>query len=268
MSRQQIKAVIFDWAGTTVDHGCFAPIYAMQNAFSKHGLDVTLDEIRKPMGMLKIDHIRAVLHMKRVLNNFKEKNNREPTEDDIELVYKDFEKGIFAVLNKHAKLIKGVKETVETLRDKHIRIGSTTGYTREMLDVVAASASEQGYEPDYSITSDEVEHGRPEPDMIRENMRALKIKDPRTLVKVGDTIVDIQEGKNAGCWSVGVVVGSSMMGVNQKELESIKPEQLEERIDVIKQEMLLAGADFVIDRITDLPELVQSINQELTATPS
>ena len=61
-----IKAVVFDWAGTTVDYGCFAPVQAFMETFKAAGVEPTMEETRKPMGMLKIDHIRTMLHMERI----------------------------------------------------------------------------------------------------------------------------------------------------------------------------------------------------------
>lgn len=67
------KAVIFDWAGTTVDYGCFAPVQAFVEVFCHFGIEPTMEEVRKPMGMLKRDHIRTMLQMKRIFGLWKEK---------------------------------------------------------------------------------------------------------------------------------------------------------------------------------------------------
>ena len=63
---KKIKAVIFDWAGTTVDYGCMAPVQAFVEVFKQYGIEPTMEEVRKPMGMLKIDHIRTMLQMERI----------------------------------------------------------------------------------------------------------------------------------------------------------------------------------------------------------
>jgi len=62
----KIETVIFDWAGTAVDFGCFAPVNVFLTIFEDAGVSVTLEEARKPMGMLKIDHIRTMLEMPRI----------------------------------------------------------------------------------------------------------------------------------------------------------------------------------------------------------
>ena len=61
-----VEAVIFDWAGTTVDFGCFAPVQAFIETFKAAGVEPTMEETRAPMGMLKIDHICTMLKMDRI----------------------------------------------------------------------------------------------------------------------------------------------------------------------------------------------------------
>src|SRR3990167_11031834 len=165
-----IKAVIFDWAGTTVDYGCMAPIHAMSYAFSKAKLTVSLPDIRKPMGMLKVDHIKAILEFPNIQKHFMDQYQRRYTEQDVQAIYNSFEQSIFKTLDDHATLIPGILYLQEFLRNKKIKIGTTTGYTQKMLAIVANKAKEQGYEPDANIASDQVKQGRPYPHMIRRIM--------------------------------------------------------------------------------------------------
>lgn len=95
-----IQAVIFDWAGTTVDYGCFAPVQAFQEAFAHHGVPVTLEETRKPMGMLKRDHIRTMLRMERIARAWEETHGRPAGEEDVEAVYAQFEPKLFSILDR------------------------------------------------------------------------------------------------------------------------------------------------------------------------
>jgi phosphonoacetaldehyde hydrolase len=260
---KQIEAIIFDWAGTTVDYGCMAPIYAMQEAFIAFNLSITLDEIRKPMGMLKLDHIKTVLAMERVRAHFHATHNRYPESQDIEKIYIEFEKNIFLNLHQHTKLIPGILIVQDYLRAHKINIGTTTGYTKEMIKIVAESAKKQGYSPDYIISSDEVSRGRPYPYMLHQNIRELGIQDVRNVIKVGDTIVDIQEGLYAGCWSVGVIKGSSLLGLNENETASMPTKELKKKIKTIRYQMLAAGAHFVLDSIEELPSVIELIQQKL-----
>lgn len=252
-----IEAVIFDWAGTTVDYGCMAPLYAMQEAFSKLHLTITLDEIRKPMGILKLDHIKTVLEMDRVKEHFKAVHGRAYDNSDVEIIYQDFEKNIFSILSQDTKLIEGILPVQDYLRAHSIKIGSTTGYTKEMIDRVAACGREQGYLPDCIVSADLVKRGRPYPYMLHHNVASLDIQDIRRVVKVGDTLVDILEGLHAGCWSIGVIKGSSLLGLSEKEVLNLEENILQEKMMQVKDEMLSAGAHYVIESIDQLPMLIE-----------
>jgi len=258
---KQLEAIIFDWAGTTVDYGCMAPILAMKHAFLQQELSITLDEIREPMGILKIDHIKAILNMDRVKLSFNEKYGRYAEHHDIQKIYAQFEMNIFSMLHEHTEIIPGVLDVQSYLRDHHIKIGSTTGYTKKMIDIVAESAKDQGYIPDFIIAADQVNRGRPYPYMLHQNLVALDIMDTRSVMKVGDTLVDIQEGLYAGCWTIGVVKGSSMLGLSKNEIDTMHHDDLKQRTEQIKYQMLHAGAHYVIDNIAELPLIIELINK-------
>lgn len=258
---KQLEAVIFDWAGTTVDYGCMAPILAMKHAFLQQELNITLDEIREPMGMLKIDHIKAILNMDRVKLDFNQKYGRYSEHHDIQKIYDQFEINIFSMLHEHTEIIPGVLDVQAYLRDNHIKIGSTTGYTKKMIDIVAESAKDQGYAPDFMISADQVKRGRPYPYMLHQNLAALDIMDTRSVIKVGDTVVDIQEGLYAGCWAIGIVKGSSMLGLSKSEIDNMQPSELDQSIQQVKYQMLNAGAHYVLDSIVELPFIIELINK-------
>lgn len=259
---KQLEAVIFDWAGTTVDYGCMAPIHAMKEAFKAHHLMITIDEIRKPMGLLKLDHIKAVLDMDRVQNEFHQIHGRHSESHDIEKIYSQFEQQIFSILDQHTKVIDGVLTIQDYLRSQNIKIGSTTGYTKDMINIVASSAKVQGYDPHFVISADQVSHGRPYPYMLQENFAALQVKNVKSVIKVGDTIVDILEGLNAGCWSIGVIKGSSMLGLGEKEIANLPEHDLKQKMRQIKYQMLAAGAHYVIETIDELPWVIDLIQQK------
>lgn len=260
---KRVEAVIFDWAGTAVDYGCMAPIHAMKSAFSKYNLNLTFDEIRKPMGMLKFDHIKTILEMDRVRIDFKNLYGRRHEAKDIEAIYDCFEQNIFSILHQHNNMINGMLTVQSYLRNEDIKIGSTTGYTKKMIDIVANSAKQQGYCPDSIVSADQVPRGRPYPYMLQENLAVLDVKDVRRVVKVGDTIVDILEGLHAGCWSVGVIQGSSMLGLDEKEVAAMAPSELQKKMRQVKYEMFSAGANFVIDSIDELPWVIDVVQQRI-----
>ncbi|MGL4403020.1 MAG: phosphonoacetaldehyde hydrolase, partial [Fusobacteriaceae bacterium] len=205
--KKKIEGVIFDWAGTTVDYGCFAPLEVFLKVFNEAGIEITLEEARKPMGILKVEHTRALLEMDRIKGLWQEKYGREYQEEDLRRLYSRFEEILFENLENFSTPIPGVLKLMERLRKKGIKIGSTTGYTKEMLDIVAENAEKQGYKPDFRITATEVPAGRPYPYMIYKNMIELELPDRKAVIKIGDTISDIKEGKGAGVWAVGILKG-------------------------------------------------------------
>ncbi len=251
------KAVIFDWAGTTVDYGCFAPVQAFVEVFRHFGIEPTMEEVRKPMGMLKRDHIRTILQMERISGLWKEKYGADWTEDDVEKLYSLFEEKLLGILDQFAEVKPYVLETIEELRKKDIKIGSTTGYTDKMMAIVTAKAKENGYEPDAWFSPDSTGNvGRPYPYMIFRNMEALKIQDVREVMKVGDTVSDIKEGKNAGVYTVGVIEGSSEMGLTQEEYEALDADEKQAKIQAVKEKFIDAGADEVIVNMKELTKLL------------
>ena len=250
---KKIKAVIFDWAGTTVDYGCMAPVQAFVEVFKQYGIEPTMQEVREPMGMLKIDHIRTMLKMERISGLWKEKYGKEPGEEEAQALYKIFEEKLLSILHLYSDPKPGVVEVVNRLRRNGIRIGSTTGYNDKMMEIVIPAAKEKGYEPDVWFSPDSTgQKGRPWPYMIFRNMEALEIKKVRRVLKVGDTVSDIKEGRNAGVWSAGIVIGSSEMGLTEAEFEALSDEEKERKCREVAGRFLDAGADKVFYTIEDL----------------
>ncbi|MEG0276922.1 MAG: phosphonoacetaldehyde hydrolase [Coprobacillus sp.] len=254
----KVEAVIFDWAGTTVDYGCFAPVQAFKDAFENYGLHPTFDEIRQPMGMLKIEHIKTMLNMESLNTEFKNIYQREYTIDDVHKIYQFFEDALMQGISKHTEVKPFVVETVKQLREMGIKIGSTTGYTNMMMEPVLASAKEQGYQPDCWFSPDSTNSiGRPYPYMIYKNMETLQLKDVRSIIKVGDTISDIEEGKNAGVYTIGVIEGSSMMGYSEDEYLALDDSCKQELIEKTRQAYIDVGADETILNFHELIKVVQ-----------
>lgn len=254
---RDITTVIFDWAGTTVDYGCFAPVQAFVEVFREFGMEPTMEETRKPMGMLKIDHIRTMLSMDRIGKQFQEKHGRSFTEDDVKAMYGVFEEELFDILDQFTDVKPEVLDTVKVLREKGIQIGSTTGYTDKMMEIVTNGAREKGYEPDCVVSPDDVcGKGRPYPYMIYENMKRLNVMSVHQVMKVGDTISDIKEGKNAGVYTVGVIEGSSEMGLSMEEFQKLSEAKKLEKKEMVKKKFLDAGADAVVDTISGILKLL------------
>lgn len=260
---KKVEGIIFDWAGTTVDYGCFAPVQVFLDIFKNKGIDPTMEEAREPMGMLKIDHVKAMLSMERISKLWKEKYGRDWNENDVNLLYFNFEKQLFEILPDFTTPVPGIIELVERLRTKGIKIGSTTGYTREMMDIVEKHAKNKGYSPDFLSTPSNQPAGRPHPYMILENMVALKIEEPYCVIKVGDTVSDIKEGVNAKCWSVGILKGSSELGLTEEEVKNMDKDELNNRLEIVRKRFLDNGAHFIIDEVGDLEIIIDEVNKRL-----
>ena len=112
----KVEGVIFDWAGTTVDFGCFAPVNVFIDIFKNAGIEVTMEEARAPMGMLKIDHIRAMLSMPRISNLWEDQYGRAFTEQDVENLYAEFEPALLSSLKEYTDPIPEVVETVAIIK--------------------------------------------------------------------------------------------------------------------------------------------------------
>lgn len=256
----KIEAVIFDWAGTTVDFGSTSPVSAFMEAFRRAGVEVTDEETRAPMGLLKRDHIRTMLRMPRIEKAWQERYERKPNAEDVENLYADFEPALMAVLPQHCDIKPFVLETVAALREKGIKIGSTTGFTSSMMEVVSQEASKAGYCPDMLVTADDTAgFGRPWPYMVFENMKRLGLQDVRRIVKVGDTVSDMREGKNAGLIAVGVTEGSSIIGLDKAGWDKLSAMDQFSLRKKARETFFANGADFVIDNMGELPKLIEAI---------
>lgn len=258
---EKIECVIMDWAGTAVDYGCFAPVAAFVESFKAIGAPVTAAETRAHMGLTKIEEIRKLFAIEHVSADFHAKHGREWNEEDVRKCYEKFQEVLFQSLEDYSTPIPGVVETMKELRGQGIKIGSTTGYTRQMMDVVIPAAAKMGYVIDNCVTSDNLPGGRPKPYMIFQNMQEMEISSPRSVMKVGDTIADIKEGVNAGAWSVGVILGSNELALTEEEVSAMPTTELRERMKAVCYKMYAAGADYVIDDITELPLLIESMKR-------
>lgn len=259
---RKIEAVILDWAGTAVDFGSQAPVQAFVEGFRQFGITPTSEEVREPMGMLKWDHIHTMMQMPRIRQMWQEVHGRDWTRSDVDAVYTASEAAILKILPDFAEPKPYVLDAVAQLRERGIKIGSTTGYTDEMMELVTAAAREQGYAPDAMFTPNSVENkGRPWPYMVFRNLEALGISSVSATIKVGDTASDILEGRNAGLISVGVIEGSSIMGLSQAEYEALPDSQKKVLRDKMRQRYLELGADYVINNMSELSGLISAIEK-------
>lgn len=250
-----VKLVILDWAGTAVDFGSCAPAGAFVEAFADAGVTVSVAEARAPMGLHKKDHLREMLRQPSLAYRWYATIGRHWSERDIEYLYSLVTPMQVKAAAERAEPVPGLLEAVAALRAKGIIIGASTGYFREAAEAVAKGAAAYGYVPDFNVCADDVPAGRPEPWMIFRVMEALRVYPPSSVVKVGDTLVDIEDGLNAGVWSVGVVDSSNLMGLTGEEFRALSDSERDERRAKVREAYRAAGAHAAVDTLAELPSL-------------
>jgi 2-aminoethylphosphonate-pyruvate transaminase len=260
--RKFYDLVIFDWAGTMVDFGCCAPVYALMEAFIRYGVAVTEEEVRRDMGKAKADHVRALLGEQRIAAAWRSANGRNPTAQDIERLISDLTPLMRDQAARASSLIEGARATVDALREAGLKIASSTGYTRGMMEPVLESAAAQGYVPDHLVCSGETAQGRPSPLMIYKACADLGVWPLTRVIKVDDSLTGVAEGKAAGCLTVGVAASGNGVGLSATALASVSGTERAARIAAARKALYGAGADIVIDSVRDLvPALEQYVAQ-------
>jgi len=261
--KTSVKAIIFDWAGTTVDYGSRAPMGAFVKLFESEGIEMTSAQARIPMGISKWEHINFLLNLPEIQSQWLEIHEISHTDADVDRLL-----DVFVPMNKVSilecgQLIPGVATLAKALRERDIKIGSTTGYTRELLDLLLPIAKEQGYEFDVFSYSGDTPLGRPSAQMMIKCARQLGLDNPLSFIKVDDTQPGIEEGKSFGCWTVGVAVSGNTLGLSLEELDALPVGEAERLKNVARANMQEMQPDFVIDSVADLLPVIDEINKHL-----
>ena len=259
-----VKLVIFDWAGTTLDYGCYAPAVVFVEVFKRRGVEITMEQARRPMGLKKIDHIRAISQQDEVAALWKKVRGKACTEADVQDMFeKDFVPLQVACIADYSELIPGTVETVNELRRRGMKIGSTSGYFTEAMEINFREAKKQGYVPDVNACASDVPAGRPEPWMVLSNMQQARIFPPEAVVKIDDTKPGIAEGLNAGTWTVGLAKTGNEVGLNEKELAALPADDVKRKIERAADGLAKSGAHYVVESIANVPPIISEIEQRL-----
>ncbi|MEK7287772.1 MAG: phosphonoacetaldehyde hydrolase [Elusimicrobiota bacterium] len=261
--RGQVKAVILDWAGTTMDYGCMAPAVVFVEVFKRKNVPITMEQAREPMGAHKKVHIRAISRITPVAKKWEQTHGRACTEDDVEAMFQDFVPLQLACLADYAELIPGTIEAVKKFRQMGLKIGSTTGYTNQMMKILLEEAKKRGYEPDSTVCASDVPAARPYPWMCLQNALNLQVFPMEAIVKIGDTLPDIEEGLNAGMWTVGLAKTGNEMGLTEAEINALEPADRQTRLERAYKRMCQTGAHYVVDDIFSAVGLIEEINARL-----
>jgi phosphonoacetaldehyde hydrolase len=261
--RGPVQAVLLDWAGTTMDFGCMAPAVVFALVFERHGVPITMDEARAPMGAHKRVHIQKITQLDAVRSRWQEVHGRLPTDGDVDAMFEDFVPLQLECLSRYSALIPGTLQAIAALRQRGIRIGSTTGYTTEMTAINLRDAERQGYKPDSTVSASEMPAGRPYPFMCLQNAINLQVDCVAACVKVDDTIPGVEEGLNAGMWSVGLAVSGNEVGLSLADWRALPAAEQKVKRERAYRRMLQSGAHYVVDTIADLMPCIDDIEARL-----
>lgn len=258
-----IRAVILDWAGTVLDHGSRAPMGAFVEAFARFGVAITIDDARGPMGMAKRDHIRLVGQSPAVAAAWRARHGRDFAETDIDAIFEVFEPLNIAAVEAHSGLIPGAKEALDWCVAEGIRIGSTTGYTRPIMERLAPLAARQGFLPEVMVCAGDFAAGRPAPLQMWHAMATMGIWPAHAVVKFDDTPPGMGEARNAGCWAVGLALSGNIAGLCEIELAALDDAAREAIRAQATAALTEAGAHLVIDSLSDLPWAIDAIRRRM-----
>ncbi len=263
--RGKVKALILDWSGTVADAYVVAPAVVFVEVFKKQGVEISMAEARGPMGLRKDLHIKALTEEPVIRERWKDIKGSYPDQSDVDAMFADFVPMQLDCLRNYTDLLPGVAEVVQRVQKQGIKIGSSTGFVRPMVDILEEDAAKQGYKPDASVAGDEVDNGaRPKPFMVYKNLDMLDVHPIQSVVKVDDTVSGVGEALEAGCWGVGVSLYSNYMDVDTPEQGAqLPPEEIARRNDKTKEILQKAGAHYVIDSLTDIEPVIDDINARL-----
>ena len=261
----KVQAVILDWSGTTADAYVVAPAVVFVEVFKRQKVEISMLEARGPMGLRKDLHIKALTEVDEIKERWKKIHGKYPEQSDVDRMFADFVPLQLDCLRKYTTLLPGVAEVTQRLQKQGIKIGSTTGFVRSMVDILEEDAAKQGYKPDASVAGDEVTSGaRPSPHMVYKNLDMLNITPIQSVVKVDDTTSGIGEAVNAGCWGIGVTRYSNYMDVDTPEDgKKLSEDEIKKRVAKTKDILEKAGAHYILESIADIEPVIEDINKRL-----
>ncbi len=263
--RGKVKGLVLDWSGTTADAYVLAPAVVFVQVFKKHGVEISMPEARGPMGLRKDLHIKALTEEPEIRDRWQGVHGKEPDQGNVDAMFADFVPMQLDCLRQYTTLLPHVAEVTQRFQKDGIKIGSTTGFVRSMVDILEADAKKQGYVPDASVAGDEVEHGaRPKPFMVYRNLDLMDVHPIQSVVKVDDTVSGVGEALEAGCWGVGIARYSNYINVDSlAHVESLSEAEMDRRLAATREILRKAGAHYVIDSFDQLPEVVEDVNARL-----
>jgi phosphonatase-like hydrolase len=226
--KHYIRLVVLDMAGTTVNENNV--VYkSLQQAINRLGHDFSLDNVLlNGGGKEKLQAVRDIMKPAYA--------SSEDLETDAQKVFADF---LNILDDAYARLevvsYPGTESLFQYLRENGVKVALNTGYNEKTaLSLLEKLGWKEGETFDALVTADDVKNSRPAPDMIYAAMEKCGISNAKEVAKVGDSIVDIEEGKSAGC---GLTLGVTTGAQTSDQLNTADP-------------------DFIIDSLLELKEII------------
>ena len=260
-----LKALIVDWAGTIVDHGSLAPVQVFVDTFAQSGVPITTAQARKPMGLPKRDHIEAVLRDPDVAARWQSAHGTPAGEGEVDRLYDLFVPMQVAVVGRYAKPVPGALDALTLVRGRGLKIGSTTGYSRDVMDALIPEATRHGVTVDTVVAAGETPVGRPSPLMNWAVMVKLGVWPAAACVVVDDTVPGIAAGLAAGAWTVGVARTGNGVGLSEADWAVLSADDQAARTAQAVAELTAAGAHAVIDGIGAIGPVLDGFEARLAA---
>ncbi len=262
----RVKGLVLDWSGTTADEYVIAPAVVFVDVFKKFNVEISMTEAREPMGLRKDLHILELTKLPKIRERWNNAHGRYPFQGDVDRMFADFVPMQLDCLRKYTTLLPHVADVTQKFQKEGIKIGSSTGFVRSMVDILEEDAKKQGYTPDASVAGDEVANGaRPKPFMVYRNLDLMNVHPIQSVVKVDDTVSGIGEALEAGCWGVGIARYSNYMDMDTlEEAQSLPKDEIQRRLVKTRDILQKAGAHYVINTFDELPEVVEEINLRLS----
>ncbi|KAA5538884.1 phosphonatase-like hydrolase [Roseiconus nitratireducens] len=214
-----IELVVFDMAGTTVDEDNV--VYkTVRTAINAAGYEFTQEQVQAAgAGKEKSQAIRDVLAL----------DGRDHSDDEVSTIFADFKKRLETAYGElHVREQPGASSVFKGLHKRGIKVVLNTGYDRGTAErLIRKLGWSVGREIDALVTASDVENGRPAADMIHKAMQLTGVRQAASVVKIGDSQIDIDEGKNAGC---GMTFGITTGAQTESQLRQANPTEVLERL--------------------------------------
>lgn len=255
--------MILDLAGTSVDFGSIAPTQAFISVLKEFGLEVKAETVRKFMGLHKKVHLTNILSEDYVKSQWLRVYGYEPIEENIEHIFIKLAPAMETAVKQFSNPIAGVIDFMKYYRNEGMKFGATTGYVRNMMNILQPEIEDKGLIFDSIVTPDEVPAGRPYPWMVYKNAMNMGTYPLFKMVKIGDTLADIEEGLNAGMWVISISKSGNELGLSQEEINYIQVDKLNARIEQIEKIFIERGAHYVAKSVAECYSIIDEINSRI-----